>query len=170
MQKPADGRKRVVIEGVEPEIDAGRFPIKRITGDTVQVEADVFADGPDHGAARLLFRFHEIPTWTALPMRALGNDRWSAEFPVARVGEHFYTVAGWIDHFDTWRSDLEKRIAAGQDIRVDLLSGAQLVEAAALRAGRDDADALRRWAGELRATEDLDAAQTAALDPALSAM
>ena len=74
MQKPADGRKRVVIEGVEPEIDAGRFPIKRITGDTVQVEADVFADGHDHVAARLLFRFHEIPTWTALPMQSMGKQ------------------------------------------------------------------------------------------------
>ena len=107
MQKPADGRKRVVIEGVEPEIDAGRFPIKRIVGDSVAVEADIFADGHDHVAARLLFRFHEIPAWTAVPMQALGNDRWRGEFPVARVGEYFYTIAGWIDHFDTWRSDLE---------------------------------------------------------------
>ncbi|HEY1500441.1 MAG TPA: alpha-1,4-glucan--maltose-1-phosphate maltosyltransferase [Acidobacteriaceae bacterium] len=170
MQKPADGRKRVVIESVEPEIDAGRFPIKRFAGDTVEVEADVFADGHDHVAARLLFRFHEIPSWTMLPMQALGNDRWRAEFPVARVGEYFYTVAGWIDHFDTWRSDLEKRIAAGQDIRVDLLQGAQLVEQAAVRAGRDDADALRRWASQLRGTDELPAAQTAALDPALTTM
>jgi starch synthase (maltosyl-transferring) len=170
MQKPADGRKRVVIESVEPEIDAGRFPIKRIAGDTVEVEADVFADGHDHVAARLLFRFHEIPSWTMLPMQALGNDRWRAEFPVARVGEYFYTVAGWIDHFDTWRSDLEKRIAAGQDIRVDLLQGAQMVEQAAVRAGRDDADALRRWASQLRGTDELPAAQTAALDPALTTM
>jgi starch synthase (maltosyl-transferring) len=170
MQKPADGRKRVVIESVEPEIDAGRFPIKRFAGDTVEVEADVFADGHDHVAARLLFRFHEIPSWTMLPMQALGNDRWRAEFPVARVGEYFYTVAGWIDHFDTWRSDLEKRIAAGQDIRVDLLQGAQLVEQAAVRAGRDDADALRRWASQLRGTDELQAAQTAALDPALTTM
>jgi starch synthase (maltosyl-transferring) len=170
MHKPADGRKRVVIEGVEPEIDAGRFAMKRIVGDSVVVEADIFADGHDHVAARLLFRFHEIPTWTALPMRPLGNDRWRGEFPVARVGEYFYTVAGWIDHFDTWRSDLEKRIAAGQDIRVDLLQGAQLVQEAAVRASRDDADALRRWAVVLRAAENLPAAQTAALDPELAAM
>jgi starch synthase (maltosyl-transferring) len=169
MQKPADGRKRVVIEGVEPEIDAGRFPIKRIVGDSVVVEADIFADGHDHVAARLLFRFDEIPTWSAVPMQALGNDRWRGEFPVARVGEYFYTIAGWINHFDTWRSDLEKRIAAGQDIRIDLLQGAQLVEEAAVRAGRDDADALRRWAGVLRATEDLPVAQTAALDSELAA-
>ena len=169
MQKPADGRKRVVIESVEPEIDAGRYPIKRIVGDTVEVEADVFADGHDHVAARLVFRFHDVQEWMSVPMRPLGNDRWRGEFPVAHMGEYLYTVAGWIDHFDTWRSDLEKRIAAGQDIRADLLGGAQLVEQAAERAGRDAADALRRWASVVRATEDVDAAQAAALDPALAA-
>ena len=129
MQKPADGRKRVVIESVQPEIDAGRFPIKRIAGDSVEVEGDVFADGHDHVAARLLYRPQGVSSWTAVPMQPLGNDRWRGEFPVANIGEYFYTIAGWIDHFDTWRSDLEKRIAAGQDIRVDLLIGAQLVEA-----------------------------------------
>jgi starch synthase (maltosyl-transferring) len=169
MQKPADGRKRVVIESVQPEIDGGRFAIKRILGDSVEVEADIFADGHDHVAARLLFRFQEIPGWTAVPLRALGNDRWRAEFPVTRVGVYLYTVAGWIDHFDTWSSDLEKRIAAGQDIHVDLLNGAQLVEQAAERAPRDDASDLRRWATQLRA-EDSEKAQAVALDPALAAM
>src|SRR6202167_2650259 len=170
MQKPADGRKRVVIESVQPEIDAGLFAMKRITGDSVEVQADLFADGHDHVVARLLFRFQEVPAWTSVPMQALGNDRWRGEFPVTRVGEYLYTVAGWIDHFDTWSSDLEKRIAAGQDIRVDLLHGAQLVEEAAERAGRDDADALRRWAAVIRATDELPAAKAAALDPALAAM
>lgn len=170
MHKPADGRKRVVIESVEPEIDAGRFPIKRIVGDSVQVEADVFADGHDHVTARLLFRYQEVPGWTSLPMRPLGNDRWRAEFPVGRMGEYFYTVAGWIDHFDTWRGDLEKRIAAGQDIAVDLLNGAQLVEQAAERAPRDEAAELRRWAARMRVSVNPDAAQAAALDPVLAAM
>jgi starch synthase (maltosyl-transferring) len=134
------------------------------------VEADVFADGHDHVTARLLFRYQEIAEWTAVPMLALGNDRWRGSFPVARVGEYYYTVAGWIDHFDTWRSDLEKRVAAGQDIGVDLLQGAQLVEQAAERAGRDDADALRRWAAQLRQGGDAAAAQDAAFDPALAGM
>ncbi len=169
MQKPADGRKRVVIESVEPQIDAGRFAIKRIIGDSVDVEADLFADGHDHVAARLLFRFQENAEWAAVPMLPLGNDRWRAAFPVAREGEYLYTVAGWIDHFDTWRSDLEKRIAAGQDIGVDLLNGAQLVEEAAARAWRDDADELRRWAVALRSKDDPQTAQAAALDPALAA-
>jgi starch synthase (maltosyl-transferring) len=169
MQKPADGRKRVVIESVQPEIDAGRFPIKRIAGDTVEVEADVFADGHDRVTARLLYRLQGVSSWTAVPMQPLGNDRWRGEFPVANTGEYFYTVAGWIDHFDTWRSDLEKRIAAGQDIRVDLLIGAQLVEQAVARAEGEDAGTLRRWAALLRATGVIPAAQTAALDPDLAA-
>jgi starch synthase (maltosyl-transferring) len=170
MQKPADGRKRVVIESVDPEIDGGRYAVKRIIGDSVIVEADVFADGHDHVAARLLFRFDQNSEWASVPMQPLGNDRWQAEFPVTRMGDYVYTVAGWIDHFDTWHCDLEKRIAAGQDIRVDLLNGAQLVEQAAERAGRDDADALRRWATQLRGTDDVGVAQTAALDPALAIM
>lgn len=156
-----------MIESVDPEIDGGRFPIKRIIGDTVRVEADVFADGHDHVSARLLFRCCDVPEWTAVPMEALGNDRWRAEFPVARVGGYVYTVTGTIDHFDTWRSDLEKRIAAEQEIGVDLLNGAALVEEAAERAGRDDADALRRRAAHLRG-ENREAAQKAALDPALA--
>ncbi|HTW48215.1 MAG TPA: alpha-1,4-glucan--maltose-1-phosphate maltosyltransferase [Acidobacteriaceae bacterium] len=170
MQKPADGRKRVVIESVEPEIDAGRFAIKRIVGDQVDVEADVFADGHDHVATRLLFRYRQVPNWSVVPMQPLGNDRWRASFPVVRPGEYLYTVAGWIDHFDTWRSDLEKRIAAAQDIHVDLLNGAQLVEQAAERGNRDDADALRRWAAQLRNAKDTETAQRAALDPALAAL
>lgn len=170
MQKPADGRKRVVIESVEPEIDAGRFAIKRILGDSVVVEADVFADGHDHVAARLLFRYHKIAEWTAVPMTPLGNDRWRAEFPVSRLGEYLYTVAGWINHFDTWRSDLRKKIAAGQDIQVDLLNGALLVEQAAERSGRDDADSLRRTAMQMRQAKDSKAAQAIALDEALAAI
>jgi starch synthase (maltosyl-transferring) len=170
MTKPADGRKRVVIESVEPQIDAGRFPIKRILGDTLRVEADVFADGHDHVAARLLFRYCDVPQWTTVTMQPLGNDRWRGEFPVARLGEYLYTVSGIIDHFDTWRSDLEKRIAAGQQIAVDLLNGAQLVEEAAARAGRDDADALRRWAVQIRNAAKPEDAQSAALDPALAAL
>jgi starch synthase (maltosyl-transferring) len=169
MQKPPDGRKRVVIESVAPEIDAGRFPIKRIAGDTVEVEADVFADGHDHVTARLLYRFQGVSSWIAVPMHPLGNDRWRGEFPVASIGEYLYTVAGWVDHFDTWRSDLEKRIAAGQDIRVDLLIGAQLVEQAAARAEGEDALGLRRRAALLRETGVIPAAQTAALDPELAA-
>jgi starch synthase (maltosyl-transferring) len=168
----ADGRKRVVIEGVAPEIDAGHFPVKRTVGSRVRVEANVFGDGHDHVMAWLLYRFvpggREAGPWQQVKMAALGNDRWAGEFTVTEMGRYQYTVAGEVDHFETWRSDLVKRIAAGQQIDVDLLNGANLVEEAAARAVDGDAKALRRWAGQLR-TGGADA-QEAALDEALLAL
>src|SRR5882672_2799421 len=97
MAKPAEGRKRVVIEGVEPEIDAGRFPIKRIVGEAVTVEADVFGDGHDHVGARLLYRHEDDADWQMLTMEALGNDRWRGEFQVEKQGRYLYTIVGYID-------------------------------------------------------------------------
>jgi len=87
-------------------------------------------------------------------MEELGNDRWRASFQVDALGRHAYTVAAWTDAWSTWRRDLRKRIDAGQDVSVDLLIGAGLVEGAVRRAndGGDlsDAAALGRWAAELR--------------------
>ena len=99
-------RSRVVIENAQPEVDAGRFPIKRTVGDSVVVEADVFTDGHDELGAVLLYRKGEAGPWSSVPMTPLGNDRWTARFTVQAVGRYAYTVRGWIDHFKTWRRDL----------------------------------------------------------------
>ncbi len=144
------GLQRVVIEAVEPELDGGRFSIKRVTGESVIVEADIFADGHDHVAAVLLYRWAGEAEWISVPMTPLGNDRWQAEFPCSSLGEYRYTIEAWPDTIETWRADLLKRIEAGQDISVDLLIGAQLIEAAASRANGADSDRLFRWASILR--------------------
>jgi starch synthase (maltosyl-transferring) len=159
-----DGRVRVVIEGVRPEIDCGQFPIKRIAGDTVTVEADIFADGHDELDARLLYRCEREPAWIETPMRPLGNDRWAAEFTVDEIGRWYYTIEAWISRFRTWRGDLSKRLAAGQDVTVDLLIGADLLEAAATGAG-DDAGALREAARRLRSSSPPAVRGATALEP-----
>jgi starch synthase (maltosyl-transferring) len=161
-----DGRKRVVIEGVKPEIDCGRYPIKRVAGENVVVEAAVFADGHDHVACQLLY-WHENQAPQAVPMKALGNDLWRAEFCARELGIYEYTIEGWIDRFDTWRSDLIKRIGAGQDVDVAMLIGAQLVEDAATRASGVDAELLRLVARQLRDKKDPEARKTTALDEKL---
>ena len=79
-------------------------------------------------------------------MEPLGNDRWRGVFEVAQLGEYRYTVEAWVDHFKSWRSDLQKRLAAGQDVSVELVAGARLVEAAAARADGEEARALQTWA------------------------
>jgi starch synthase (maltosyl-transferring) len=144
------GRRRVQIEGVSPEVDAGRFAVKRIVGDELRVEADVFADGHDVIAVRLLHRPGSEGPWEEIPMRPLGNDRWAGSFTLAVEGEHRYTLAAWVDPFLTWARDLSRWIEAGADVSLELLEGALLVEAARGRATPQVAERLRVWEGRLR--------------------
>lgn len=140
-----DGRRRVVIESVRPAVDDGRFPIKRVVGDQIVVEADLFADGHDMVAGVLQYRPQNVPNWRETSLAPLGNDRWRAEFTVTEAGRYVYTVAGWIDHFATWLHDLEKRVAALQDVTVDLQIGVSQISAALPRAAAQDRDRLREW-------------------------
>jgi starch synthase (maltosyl-transferring) len=140
---------RVVVERVQPEIDAGRFPIKRVVGERVVVDADALADGHDELACVLCYRDAEETAWHEVAMRPLPNDRWRGEFRVERLGRYLYTVQAWPDHFHTWTRDLVRRLEAGQDVTVDLQIGAGLVGAAAARAEGEDAEALRAAASAL---------------------
>ena len=144
-----DGRRRVAIENVKPAVDGGRFPIKRIVGQTLVIMADIFADGHDVVRAALLSRIAGSVEWHEAPMTPLGNDLWQGQFQAAKVGRYEYTVVGWVDAFATWHRDLVKRIEAGQDVAVDLRIGSQLVGQAVERAGAADAPKLRRWQSEL---------------------
>ena len=157
------GRKRVAIEEVRPEIDGGRFAIKRVVGEVVTVEADVFADGHDLISCRLLYRWEHEEEWGFVPMRPIGNDRWQAEFVVSNLGCYRYTIEGWIDHVQTWHADLLKRIEAGQDVSVDLQIGAKFIEEAALRATGTDADRLWNVVEVLRNCPDLERRKATAL-------
>jgi starch synthase (maltosyl-transferring) len=124
---------RVVIESVRPQVDGGRYPVKRAVDEEVRVEADVFADGHDQVACELLWKFADDKHWQAVPMEFLQNDHWSAAFTVDKLGRYQYRVRGWVDPFLTWRRDLVKRRDAGQDLTVDLLIGAALIDNEILR-------------------------------------
>jgi starch synthase (maltosyl-transferring) len=168
--KPAHGRNRVVIEEVAPQIDAGRYPVCRIVGDEVIVTAAIFADGHDHLTARLLYHHKSERRWHFIPMTAATNDLWTGSFKVDQLGSWSFTVLGWIDHFDTWVSDLRKRLAAqqepneavpnalAQDIPMALRSGALLVQAAAKRARGTDAKRLLEVVRSLNSLADQNAA------------
>jgi len=154
-EKPAasvaatDGKRRAVISGVAPEIEAGRFPIKRTAGERVVVEADAFADGHDKLACVLKHRRSGDSEWIEMPMQDLGNDRWRGEFTVEEPGRYAYTVAAWTDAFLSWRNDLERRTDE-DDIALALLAGADLVAAAAARADGKPASRLRAIAETLK--------------------
>ncbi|MFN3373209.1 MAG: maltotransferase domain-containing protein [Chloroflexus sp.] len=135
-----EGRRRVIIEAVEPVIDGGRYPVKRIVGDVLTVRCDLFADGHDELAAVVRHRLVGSEAWHEAPLRPLVNDRWEGQFTLNSMGRHEFQIVAWIDRFATWVHQLEKRLAAGQDVRVDLQIGAALVgEAARHASGADSA-------------------------------
>jgi starch synthase (maltosyl-transferring) len=146
----AAGRKRVAIESVSPEIDAGRFAARCSVGEKVAVEADVFADGHDAVACVMRYRHQNGPDWTEVQMSPLVNDRWRGEFVVTELGRYRFTIEAWVDPFQTWSRQLAKRIQAGQDVTQDLEIGARIVESAAGRASQPDAEKVIGYAAQLR--------------------
>src|SRR3954468_16172933 len=104
---PRAARQGVIVESIRPEIDAGRFAIKRTPGEAVVVTADVFADGHDLLAGVLKYRIAGRKSeWTEVDLSALDNDSWTASFIVEEVGRYEYTIEAWIDRFGSWLKGL----------------------------------------------------------------
>lgn len=158
--------QRIVIEQVWPEIDNGRFPIKRCLNDRVTVEAVIFAEGHDELAAILQYRHNETNEWEEIPFKLLDNDRWQATFPVNKIGNYYYTIHAWIDRFQSWRHDLIRWLDSNEDITVQLLIGAELITAASQRAPAKERQRLQFFAESLKNSTGL-AVKTIALDPEL---
>jgi starch synthase (maltosyl-transferring) len=147
---PDNGRRRVVIEDVQPSIDDGRFPIKRTPDEIVQVEADVFTDGHDLVCAVLRYRrVDDDEDWQEVWMEPLVNDRYCASFVVEEIGSYEYEVEAWVDHFASWRHGLERWLKARQDVSSELLEGAAMMRAAADRAGEKERRRLHHTADAL---------------------
>src|SRR5262249_53370208 len=113
------------------------------------VEADAFADGHDALTVLLRYRPQGSPQWTEVPMTLLGNDRWRASFRVTTVGRWEYTITAWVDHFSTWRRDLSKKHEDGQDVQIDLLIGARIIDEASARATGEGHHVLATWGKNL---------------------
>ena len=122
-----------------PRDRRGTLPHQANRGEEVVVTADIFADGHDVIAARVMHRRDADATWARVPMTPARERPLAGRFFVPALGVHHYTVEGWVDHFATWRGDLRKRAAAGQDVAGELLVGARLVEEAFAGARGSDA-------------------------------
>jgi len=165
---PAEGRQRVVIERIRPDVDGGRFPAKRVAGEHVTVEVNTFADGHDRVAAMLRHRHETETDWTETPLTPDGNDRWHAEFTVTRLGRYHYTALAWIDAFATWQHDLKRRPATDADLSLVYQMGADLISAAAARAKGAEAKQLMDASTRLRGKASEADKRTAALDDGLT--
>src|SRR5437899_5682296 len=133
----------VVIENVQPLIDGGEYPVKRIVGEDLAAAADIFKDGHVVVAAILKWRVLGKRAWRETPMTFANNDRWRGVCTLYDEAVHEYTVEAWTDTFRSWQREFAKKFEGGiSDLRSEALEGAAIVEGAAKRA-RDKADAAR---------------------------
>jgi starch synthase (maltosyl-transferring) len=135
---------RIHIEEVYPELDAGRYPVKRLVGDLFEVWADLFRDGHDKLRAVILYRHQNDRDWRERPFVFFDNDRWVGRFRLDAVGPWRYTIEAWTDQFESWRDEVEKKLAAGQSIELELVEGRAIVGAALQQAGGGDAARIRK--------------------------
>lgn len=149
-----DGAVRAVIDAVLPCVDNGRFPVKCVAGERVRVRAHCFTDGHDVLRVQLCWRAHDQAQAQAafreVPMKPLGNDVWEAVFSPPSIGRYVYTAVAWVDPFESWRSEMTRRVDP-DDVRIAAQVGALEIAAAAARAEGADRTALNRWATELDA-------------------
>src|SRR5215472_16361254 len=121
---PAD---RFIIEDIYPLIDAGRYPVKRIAGEVVDVWADIFREGHDVMAAVLLWRLDSATDWQSEPMQLHNNDRWHGRFTPPEPGFYLFAIEAWTDQFATWRKEFALRKEAGQDLSLPAREGHELL-------------------------------------------
>ncbi len=165
-QLPTEFQQRVVIENVQPEVDGGRFPIKRCPAEKVLVSATIHCDSSDLLSAVIQYRPAKEKSWKEVPLELSnpGMDLWDGEFIVETLGRYEYTVQSWVDTFGTWRRDLSKKYEAGLDVTNEMLLGGRLIRAAASRAQGADLDSLRRRIDALTNASDKASQVQAALD------
>ena len=150
-----DGHKRVIIENVTPEIECGRYPIKRVINEEIKVTANIFGDGHDKVNALLLYREKKKGTgkekkWQEQVAESEENDRWTFRFKNEKTGIYEYTIEAWIDHFATWQYGLKKKFEAGQPMGTELLIGAEMMDEATARANASEKKKITSWIEELR--------------------
>lgn len=148
---PAAATNRVTIEKVNLEFDGGKYPAKCCIGDSVEVRADIYADGHEVISARLSHRKKGTTRWKEEPMVHSVNDRWSGSFEVTELGRYQFTLSAWVDDFLSWQKDLGKRVDAGQDVSGELMEGAAIVKRTAQRARGTKRKQLESFASDLAA-------------------
>lgn len=120
----SNGKRRVIIEQVQPLVDGGLYPAKRTVGERVHVGATIFGDGHDHIRAELLYKKKGSSNWNVVELTPTFNDEWSGSFKVEEKGIHVFTIRAWVDHFDTWYDGFKKKAEAKVDVTVELQEGA----------------------------------------------
>ena len=158
----------IVIEKVHPEVDGGRWPVKREVGDRLEVSADIFKEGHDSLCAVIRYRTIKESDWHEAPLEPVNNDRWAGHFDLHENTRYLYTIGAFTNTFESWRQEAAKKSEAGERIDSELLEGRALVERAAKRAQAPDKARIEELLNRWRSLNGQDAVLSVALNEELS--
>jgi starch synthase (maltosyl-transferring) len=131
-------QERVIIEAVTPQLEGGRYAIKRVLGDSINVEATLLTDGHDILQASLEYKHEKARKWQENRLFAGDNDQWSATFPVDKMGSYEYRIVGWVDEALNWQHSIKRKIDDHQYVKSELLEGVELVKAITSKANKTE--------------------------------
>ena len=162
-------QSRVILENISPEIDGGRFQVKRVLGDHLEVEVDLYGDGHDVVNGHLLYRHASQRRWRSVQLEHQSNDRWSASFELEQQGVYKYKVKGWVDYALNWQHEIERKIEDGQQVGVELVDGVKHLERIhkALKGG--EKAQVKKWIALFQDAEKCAEAEKVAISDALHA-
>jgi starch synthase (maltosyl-transferring) len=160
----------IVIEHVEPELDGGRYPVKRIVGESLEVTADIFKEGHDTIAGILRYKILGDKQWQETSMHHVDNDSWAGSFVLSENTRYLYTVGAYIQSFETWRAELTKKRGVVPDLSSELLEGEAQLQDAMGQAKEPDKTLLKEWLEKWNAASIQDSRIAIALDPKLASL
>ena len=160
----------VVIEQVKPELDGGRYPIKRIVGESLEVTANIFKEGHDTIAGILRYKVHGDKHWQEVPMHHVDNDRWTGSFVLSENTRYLYSIGAYVRSFDTWQAELTKKHGVVPDLSSELLEGKAQLKDAMSQAKGPDTTMLKEWLGKWDAASSQEARIAIALDAELATL
>ena len=88
-------KENLVIENIRPNIEGGRFMLKREPGDTVTLQADIFRHSHEKYDAAIFYRHVSKKKWEKAPMHFVDNDLWEGVFTVNSIGYYEYKICAW---------------------------------------------------------------------------
>ncbi len=160
----------IVIGHVEPELDGGRYPIKRIVGESLEVTADIFKEGHDSTARILRYKIHGDKHWQETPMHQVDNDRWAGAFILSENTRYLYTIGAYVKSFETWRAELTKKHGVVPDLSSELFEGEAQLKEAMSQAKGPDTTMLKEWLGKWDAASSQEERIAIALDTELATL
>jgi starch synthase (maltosyl-transferring) len=128
LPKTTEPPARIQIQRVMPQVDCGRYAVKRTVGERVDVTARIFRDGHELIGAAVRYKAAGATRWLEAPLEPLGNDDWAGSFDVDRTGTWCYRIEAWVDRVASFQYELRRKVEAGQkDLSSELSEGAVLL-------------------------------------------